>query len=192
MLDVPTSKRDRILEAAAELIVTNGLQCSMSAIAVAAGVATGSIYTYFASKAELVRGLYDAVGEQMAAAMIVEHPASTPDARKVRRYIDDYIAFMLADPRRQRLFEYLDNAPELSGDDIAAAFAAFLTYSVDLFASAQASGALRDGSPYLLGSFVRGAIRHSIKRRRMVDAEPIQKTECDVIAEMCWRAVARN
>lgn len=199
MLDVPISKRDKILDAAAELIVTTGLQCSMAAIADLAGVATGSLYNYFSSKDELVRGVYTLVGEKMAAAVIVDHPIDTPHEQRIKRYISDYIAFILEDPRRQRLFEYLDNAPELmhsqltrpelSASEIATAFSSFLTYSGALFAEAQQAGVLREGSAYLLGSFVRGAIRHSIKRRRMVDPDPIATSECDVIADMCWRAV---
>ena len=57
-MDVAPDKRERILAAASKLIVVNGLQCSMSAIADEAGVATGSLYNYFKSKEDLVGGVY--------------------------------------------------------------------------------------------------------------------------------------
>ena len=60
-MDVIPDKRQRILAAAARLIVRNGLQCSMAAIAEEASVATGSLYNYFASKEELVLGVYTQV-----------------------------------------------------------------------------------------------------------------------------------
>ncbi|UXN72331.1 TetR/AcrR family transcriptional regulator [Devosia sp. A8/3-2] len=57
-MDIVLDKRERILAAAARLIVRNGLQCSMAAIAEEASVATGSLYNYFDSKEALVLGVY--------------------------------------------------------------------------------------------------------------------------------------
>lgn len=188
-MDAPVNKRDRILDAAAELIVENGLQCSMAAIAVRAGVATGSLYNYFPSKKALVLGVYVRVGEEMARAMMVEHQNSVDFGTRVRRYIAGYIDFILEGPERARLFEYLDNSPELSRADIAATFAGFLDYTRALFEGAQKAGVVREGQSYLLASFVRGAIRHAIKRRRL-DPRPISRAEVDQIADMCWQAVA--
>lgn len=189
-MDMPVNKRDRILDAAAQLIVENGLQCSMAAIAERAGVATGSLYNYFPSKKALVLGVYVRVGEEMALAMMTEHADDVDYETRIRRYIADYAAFILADAERARLFEYLDNSPEVSLEDIAATFAGFIDYARRLFEGGQKAGVVRAGPPYLLGSFVRGAIRHTIKRRRL-DPTPIEAAECDWIAEMCWQAVAR-
>ena len=66
-MDSIPDKRERILLAASRLIVRNGLQCSMAAIAEEAGVATGSLYNYFDSKEALVRGVYGRVAEEMTA-----------------------------------------------------------------------------------------------------------------------------
>lgn len=190
-MDMPVNKRDRILDAAAQLIVENGLQCSMAAIAVRAGVATGSLYNYFPSKKALVLGVYVRVGEAMAAAMMVEHADSVDYGNRIRCYISNYIAFILEGPERARLFEYLDNSPELSRADIATTFAGFLDYTRELFEGAQKAGEVREGQSFLLASFVRGAIRHAIKRRRL-DPREIDDTEIDQIADMCWQAVARR
>lgn len=190
-MHMPVNKRDRILDAAAQLIVENGLQCSMAAIAVRAGVATGSLYNYFPSKKALVLGVYARVGEEMAAAMMVEHAENVDHGARIRRYISDYIAFILEGPERARIFEYLDNSPELSRADIAATFSGFLDYTRRLFEDGQKTGQVREGQSFLLASFVRGAIRHAIKRRRL-DPRPIATEEVDQIADMCWQAIARR
>ena len=57
-MEATIGKKDKILDAAAQLIVENGLQCSMAAIAERAGVATGSLYNYFPSKRAMVLGVY--------------------------------------------------------------------------------------------------------------------------------------
>lgn len=190
-MEATIGKKDRILDAAAQLIVENGLQCSMAAIAQRAGVATGSLYNYFPSKRALVLGVYVRVGEQMSRAVVVEHLASVSHEERIRDYIGRYIGFIAADAERAKLFEYLDNSPELSLTDIAATFSGFVEYTRVLFEGAREAGVVREGRAYLLGSFVRGAIRHTIKRRRL-DPAPIADSEYGWIAEMCWQAVARE
>ena len=63
-------KRRAILEAAARVIVAEGLGASTAGIAKAAGVANGSLFTYFDTKTALLNALYlDIKGEIAAAAM---------------------------------------------------------------------------------------------------------------------------
>ena len=166
-MEATIGKKDRILDAAAQLIVENGLQCSMAAIAERAGVATGSLYNYFPSKRAMVLGVYVRVGEQMSRAVVVEHADEVSHEGRIKGYIANYIEFIAVDAERAKLFEYLDNSPELSLTDIAATFSGFVDYTRRLFEGARAAGVVREGRAYLLGSFVRGAIRHTIKRRRL-------------------------
>jgi AcrR family transcriptional regulator len=190
-MEATIGKKDKILDAAAQLIVENGLQCSMAAIAERAGVATGSLYNYFPSKRAMVLGVYVRVGEQMSRAVVVEHADEVSHEGRIKGYIANYIEFIAVDAERAKLFEYLDNSPELSLTDIAATFSGFVDYTRRLFEGARAAGVVREGRAYLLGSFVRGAIRHTIKRRRL-DPTPIDESEYAWIADMCWKAVARD
>jgi AcrR family transcriptional regulator len=59
-------KRTAILEAATRLIVTQGLGVATAAIAKEAGVANGSLFTYFETKAELFNQLYLELKTEMA------------------------------------------------------------------------------------------------------------------------------
>jgi AcrR family transcriptional regulator len=188
-MDLSIDKRERILAAAATLIVRNGLQCSMSAIAEEAGVATGSLYNYFDSKEALVRGVYGRVTEQMTELVSVETDEAMPHDVRVQRYIAKYLDFIQRDPLRAALFDYLDNTPFITLGDAKVIFQPFVDYAIDLIAAAQAAGVVRPGAPTMLASYVRGAIRNSIKRRRM-RTDPITSEELDLIADMCWQALA--
>src|SRR5215218_7493873 len=62
--------RTRLLRAGVEVLETGGYaSASVAAIAERAGVATGTLYRHFASKADLFVELYRAIGEGELAAM---------------------------------------------------------------------------------------------------------------------------
>jgi len=188
-MDLSPDKRERILAAAARLIVRNGLQSSMAAIAEEAGVATGSLYNYFDSKEALVRGVYGRVAEEMTARLATPSEAgSRPDGR-VRHYIASYLDFIWEDATRAQLFDYLDNSPLLSLGDAKAIFAPFVDHATDMLAEAQHAGTVRAGPTDMIASFVRGSIRNTLRRRRM-RPEPLRDEERTLIATMCWNAIA--
>src|SRR5262249_14251224 len=78
MADVPTGtasrrrespdvRRTQILDGAAQVLVEQGIDASMAEVAEVAGVAKGTVYLYFASKAELLAELRDLYLERFAA-----------------------------------------------------------------------------------------------------------------------------
>jgi TetR/AcrR family fatty acid metabolism transcriptional regulator len=70
-------RRQHILEAAARTFASAGYQrATIHAVAVAAGVADGTIYNSFASKAELLLSLLDPLGERFPA--VTSEAAATP------------------------------------------------------------------------------------------------------------------
>lgn len=188
-MDLSPDKRERILAAASRLIVRNGLQCSMSAIAEEAGVATGSLYNYFDSKEALVRGVYGRVASEMTARLSEPAETDTAPAARVRWYIETYTDFIWEDPLRARLFDYLDNTPLITFEDAKAIFGPFVDHAIEMIGAAQDAGVVRPGSPTLLASFTRGAIRNTLKRRRL-SPEPLRADERALIAAMCWDAIA--
>lgn len=185
---IVTDKRERILAAAATLIVRNGLQCSMAEIASTAEVATGSLYNYFKSKDDLIWGVYQRLTEEAAAALIVEHDPSTPHEARIRRYIEDYIEFIWADRDRAILFEYLSNVPLIPAGELRRAFGPVTAFTARLIGEAKAAGVLRDFPVSDMGGFIGGGIRNVLKWRRS-DASPLTQAERDHIAEMCWSAI---
>lgn len=182
-------KRERILAAAATLIVRNGLQSSMAEIASTAGVATGSLYTYFRSKDDLIRGVYAQLTEAVAAALIVEHdPATSPEAR-LRRYIEDYIDFIWADADRALLFEYLSNVPLVPAAEMLQIFTPVTAFTNNLVRDAREAGVLRDFGSHDMGAFIGGGLRNTLKwmRARGEALSPERRTH---LVAMCWSAIA--
>jgi len=182
-------KRERILTAAASLIVRNGLQCSMSEIAQTAGVATGSLYNYFTSKDDLVRGVYGRLTDEIAALLVKDFDDDTSPEQRVRRYIDAYIDFIWADPARAILFEYLSNVPLLAPGELRRLFGPVTDYTTRIFGEAKAAGLLRDWEPHFMGAFIGGGIRNTLKWRR-ADGGDLSASERRQIADMCWATVS--
>lgn len=190
-MDLSPDKRERIIAAASRLIVRNGLQCSMSAIADEAGVATGSLYNYFDSKEALVRGVYGRVAEVMTQRLAAPLDVESTHEARVRQYIERYIDFIWEDPLRARLFDYLDNNPLMPISEAAEIFGQFVEHSNGMLKAAQAAGVVRAGPILLMASFVRGAIRNTLKRRRMTETSLSQEERAQ-LAQMCWDAIAAH
>lgn len=188
-MDIVLDKRERILAAAARLIVRNGLQCSMAAIAEEANVATGSLYNYFDSKEALVLGVYTRVTELMTERLVTPpDPASSVD-EPLRRYIENYIDFIWEDADRAVLFDYLDNNPLITLSDARTIFGAFVEHGIAMIEAAQAAGLARAGPATMIMSFVRGSIRNTLKRRRMTETR-LSAADRQLVADMCWAAIA--
>lgn len=187
-MDITSGKRERILAAAARLIVRNGLQCSMAAIAEEAGVATGSLYNYFTSKEDLVLGVYSSVSAQMTEWLMAAADPVLDTDKQVGLYIDRYIDFIWADPERARLFDYLDNTPLISLADAKAIFGPAVAHGIAMIEAAQAAGVVRAGTPTMIASFLRGSIRNTLKRLRLTTTD-LAVADRQLIANMCWAAV---
>lgn len=182
-------KRERILAAAATLIVRNGLQSSMAEIASTAGVATGSLYTYFRSKDDLIRGVYAQLAEAVAAALIVEHDPATSAEARLRRYIEDYIDFIWADADRALLFEYLSNVPLVPAAEMLQIFAPITAFTNNLVRDALEAGVLRDFGSHDMGAFIGGGLRNTLKWMR-ARGEALSPERRAHLVTMCWSAIA--
>jgi len=178
-----------ILDAASRVFVEGGLQVPMSEVARSAGIATGSIYNYFRSKDELVLAIYRRIGEETTAAVVrPDDPRLSPD-EALRAYFLRYIDFVWADPARAALLEYLSNAPVIPLADAEAIFGPLVTYGKRLVGRAQVGDALRPLSADLTNSFLRGAIRNTLKRVRS-SGRPLTPATRRGLADMCRAAMA--
>lgn len=188
---IESGKRERILKTAAELIVKNGLQTSMSMIAETAGVATGSLYNYFKSKDEMIAALYEQLANEIADAIVEDIDRSLPHRDRLMRYVYAYIEFIWSDPGRAILFEYLSSVPLIPTSQLAKVFHRVSSYGEILLREAREAGALRDIPTATMGAFIGGGIRNTLKWRR-VDPKPLSEEERNHIAEMCWSAIAES
>lgn len=188
-MDVLIDKRLRILNAASELIVQNGLQCSMAAVAERANVATGSLYNYFPSKEAMIRAVYERLATTIEQMLIVEIDRTRTHRERILDYVYAYIDLIWEDPDRALLFEYLSNVPLIPPAEMAEAFSRLSAHTATLIEEARADGAIKPHSSHLMGALLGGAIRNSLKWHRIWHAT-LTRRDRDQIADMCWSAIA--
>jgi AcrR family transcriptional regulator len=100
-------KRKAILEAAMELFAERGIaHAPTAAISAAAGIAEGTLFTYFKTKDELINELYRELRKEMDLEM-VDYPFSA-DARTRLRYVwDRYLSLAMRFPKRLKVLQQL-------------------------------------------------------------------------------------
>lgn len=139
-----TDKRTQIVEAAIELFANNGFwNTPTSRISKHAGVSTGTLFNYFASKDALIDQVYLQLKQEQAAHIAAGYPAGGSVRERAEHIWFRYLDWGVRHPVRYRLLQQLklsdlvsDEAQLQSMDDWA--FAATLT--TDGFES----GAFRD------------------------------------------------
>src|ERR1700712_711619 len=107
-------KREAILEAAIEVIATEGLGASTAAIAREAGVATGSLFTYFGTKAELLNAVYVALKLEMATAAGGELDEAADIRSRLQRAWGSWLAWASGSPERRRVLAVLGTSDEIT------------------------------------------------------------------------------
>jgi AcrR family transcriptional regulator len=93
------ARRNRILKAARAVIVRDGLRATTThAVARAAGVPVGSIYTYFADKDELVWASILAANREESEAALRNMRAGGTARERLRRALGDWYAYTIDEP----------------------------------------------------------------------------------------------
>ncbi len=111
------NKRNAILEAATRVIDKYGLGASTAHIAKEAGIANGSLFTYFETKDELFNQLYLSLKTDMATAAMDQLPTDVPLQEQLFHTWKNWMNWAIASPEKQRvlakLFFYDDIRPEI-------------------------------------------------------------------------------
>ena len=157
----------------------------MSAVAQEAGVATGTAYTYYASKEDLVVATYVETKSEMGeAAMAAADPGLAPEQRFIAVWLAIY-RHLKADPDRARFLVQLESSPYLEkaraaplGENGGA-----LTEIVTTPDMAALMAELPPQILYELG--VAPAVRLVASGTKATPAE------LQLAAEGCWRAITR-
>src|SRR6202040_103425 len=100
-------KRTAILEATAEVVAMLGVSAPTAKIAKEAGVAEGTLFTYFASKDELLNRLYLELKMDLRDAMMTGYPAGKSLIDRSRHVWDRYIGWGSAHPLKRRAVRQL-------------------------------------------------------------------------------------
>ncbi len=113
-------KRSAILEAATRIIVMQGLSAPTAGIAKEAGVANGSLFTYFETKTDLFNRLYLELKAEMASATLKNLPVSAELHQEFFRAWRNWMNWALSNPQKRRALAQLGVSGEITSETRAA------------------------------------------------------------------------
>jgi len=101
-------KRNAILAAATQIFAERGLGAPTSAISKAAGVAEGTLFTYYSSKDELVNALYCAIKLELADAMMSGFPRRLSVRHRLQHVWDNFLEWGVKNPAQQKVLKLIE------------------------------------------------------------------------------------
>lgn len=107
-------KRSAILAAATRAIDARGLGAPTAGIAREAGVANGSLFTYFETKAELFNQLYLELKAETASASMKDLPEPARAREQLFHVWENWMRWTLAFPEKRRALAQLDVSDEIT------------------------------------------------------------------------------
>jgi AcrR family transcriptional regulator len=107
-------KRSAILEAATRIIVTQGLSAPTAGIAKEAGVANGSLFTYFETKTELFNQLYLELKTEMATAALKDMAKGADLREQFFRLWRNWTNWAVSFPEKRRALAQLSVSDEIT------------------------------------------------------------------------------
>jgi AcrR family transcriptional regulator len=180
-------KRNAILAAATRVIVAQGLGASTAAIAKEAGIANGSLFTYFETKSDLLNALYLALKSDMAEAAMAGVPAAATLREQLFHSWSNWMQWAMAEPEKRRALAQLTVSDEITPACRAAGNRAMAAVGA-LMQRVHANGALRE-TPMSFAA----AIMNSMAEATMdfMVSDPARAREhCQVGFDALWRVLA--
>jgi AcrR family transcriptional regulator len=121
-----SDKRRAILSAATRIFAESGLSAPTSAISSLAGVAEGTLFTYFANKVELLNVLYREIKLELADAMMTGFPRKKSIRTKLRHIWNCYTAWGVTHPDQRKVLSQLQLSDSLTPESKRAGSAPFI------------------------------------------------------------------
>jgi AcrR family transcriptional regulator len=107
-------KRAAIMSAATRVIAAQGLGAATAMIAKEAGVANGSLFTYFDTKADLLNQLYLELKAEMGTAALGGLPAGGDMGEQMRHMWTRWLRWAAACPEKRRALAQLEVSDEIT------------------------------------------------------------------------------
>src|SRR5277367_3705259 len=107
-------KRNALMAAATRVIVTHGLSAPTALIAQEAGVANGSLFTYFETKADLFNQLYRELKAEMAGATLKGVPARVELRDQLFQVWSNWMDWAVSNREKRRALAQLGVSDEIT------------------------------------------------------------------------------
>jgi AcrR family transcriptional regulator len=146
-------KRNAILAAATEVVAEQGLAAPTAKIAKIAGVAEGSLFTYFATKDELLNQLYLELKSDLREAMFSALPQVGAPRDKLRHAWQQYVHWGVTFPKKRLVLAQLGVSERISAQSKTEGNRPFAQINA-LLQDSIATGALRERPAAFAGALM--------------------------------------
>jgi AcrR family transcriptional regulator len=182
-------KKSAIMNAALGLITSNGFDATpVSAIAREAGVAAGTIYTYFPSKQELIKELYLANKELLTDFVVRDLDVTFPAKETIKRIWKNHVAYVLLHPLEFCFLEQFANSPHI--DRLTKEQGCRIVKPVvDQFDRAKREGAIRNLPTEMIHIHLFAPVNALVKQYRS-DGFDLTAERIELIFETSWKAIS--
>ncbi len=124
-------KRNAIIDAATHLFAERGLTAApTSEISKQAGVAEGTLFTYFKTKDDLINALYREIKLELADAMMSDFPQKKNVRTRLRHVWDRYVNWGIANPKQRKVLAQLQVSEVLTRESRDAGSAPFVEFQI--------------------------------------------------------------
>lgn len=179
-----------IAQATFTLVEQTGLSgLTMAAIAREAGIATGTLYVYFASKEELMVALYEQAKTETTASLLLGDDPAAPLRSRFEHLWRNWLDRRLTHYPQMVFIEQYYNSPWFS--DASRSLSARLSQGwMAVFDTAKSQQVLKDvPTPMLIGSFL-GSVRETANLMRAGTLPNDDATRTTAFG-LCWDGIKR-
>jgi len=186
-------KYEKIIQAVFTVTGTHGLAgINIAGISSAAGVGTGTIYTYFKNKEELVQSAYSSVEDKMTQQMYENFDIQDPVKQSLKNIYINMLNYRLKN-YNETLFidQYIQsNYIQLNFSKQMSEFEQQNKPLYDLLKKGQDEGIIKVQSPIILISFFDGAVR-SCSNGIVQKLFPLTQQIIDDCFDFMWKGVTQ-
>ena len=180
-------KRKALLEAATRIIVTEGLSAPTAGIAKDAGVANGSLFTYFDTKSDLYNQLYLELKAELADAALNDLDPGVEPRKQLFHIWQRWMTWAVSCPEKRRALALLDVSDEITPESRAAGHRTMANVA-GLLEEIRAGGPMRK-TPMGFVVAIMNSIAEATIATMAQDAIHAKK-RCTEGFDALWRAVA--
>jgi AcrR family transcriptional regulator len=183
-------KRNAILAAATRIFAERGLGAATAAISSAAGLAEGTLFTYFPTKDDLVNALYRELKLELGDTMLAGYPRRKSVKDRMRHVWNAHVNWGLAHPASMQTLQRIEVWAGLTEASRVAGAAPF----AEIHAMADTGEAVRLLRPHLSREFIvetlkaLGEVSMDFMRRQPKRADLYRELGFD----MLWAAITRT
>ena len=186
-------KKSQIIRSGLELINEHGFHgCPISQVAKKAGVAAGTIYTYFESKEEMIQGIFQDVIQRQHREVTSKDDPNLPFKERFFSFWDNLLEFYSENPDIQGFLEQFLKSP-YNSEELQAKHPEWFQWTQNFYLDGIREGAIKDLNPIILKILVNESAQSLAKVKKNF-AQKLERNQVDLSSYpyLIWDAIKAN